>query len=321
MKRFFVGILFLGLAKTSFAGVYDLKFSRVAALDEEQSCEAFIEKVADEFAAQSKGKIIDGGCRQDEFSIAGWDAVLTYQSPARLHVTSTYKASVYSSAFYSSRKSCEDGLELQKKLFTSATGLKPLAAYCMLDVASYKKWITRIDGLGSSKVTSGSMAASFFGTIVDADSVFTNFSKAAKGHDISIFEAGQSLDSVNHLVLRYYSLVPYRIADYNAMKYEDAKSCTAAAGSVNNALKLASKPAVVFCELSKNKKVAILHATAFEELIKPQRVFDARELATSFSTLEACEAASKKVGVTGDVLGAVCAGSSANFHIHLFSKP
>jgi len=324
MKKFLSAILFVGVSQAAFAGIYDLTFRRVAHSSDPETCRTFTEKVVYELTQQSSAQVISSGCRADEYTTKGLDSVITYQATAPLAMTSTGTLSVYSSAFYSDLGKCNERLDLQKKLFTSATGLKPLTAYCALDVGSFTKaWETRVDGIGETKVQPHAAAVSIWGSIIDGKSVLQNYLDAAQGYGITIFEVGMTRSGLgNHLVVRHYSTEPLSLHDYDDMKFENAAACANAASALRTSLQSADKPTVVFCEQDK-QGVATLHATAFESLLKPVRVFKAQALATQFATLSLCEQGAKGIldGAHYDIFGALCAGAGKGFRIHLFSRP
>jgi hypothetical protein len=325
MKHLITAILFVGASQTSFAGIYDLKFPRVASLEERESCEVFLEQTAIELVRQSGVTIIDSGCQEDEFTTKGMDAVITYQAPSRLNVTSTYTPlRTYSAGLYTNIDECTSQLALQRDLFIAATGLQPLASYCMLDIAITKTWATRVDGLGRSAVFPDSVALAIWGLVVDKDAVLAKYQAAADAYGISIFEAGVSHEMGGKLILRFYSTEHFLIDDYNVMKYEDEEACSNAVLSVESVLRRADKPVIVFCvkDIDIVSRGVSLHATTLVNSPDPVRSFEGRELTGRFVTLAACEQAAAGIDTHSDeIFGAVCAGFNDDYRIHLFTTP
>ncbi len=323
MKQLITTCLLIGLSQATFAGVYDLEFQRVASYSDRENCQKFAERTARELASQSGVKIIDYGCQADEYSNKGLDAILTYQAPTRLKVTSNYVGlSVYSGAFYANYDECNKQLELQKELFNKATGLKPLAAYCMLDVSYLTQfWKTRVDGLGETQSKPGIAGLTFWGMLPDEKLVIASYQAATGSYGVSFFEAGVSRDGLGKsLVVRYYSKEPYSLDDY-AMAYEKLSDCTLASSMVKTILQSTDKQAVIFCEKDLHSDRATLHASTFVETLKPTKLFHAKALTEQFTTLSACQQSSKNIEASSDIFGAICAGADNDFRIHLFSRP
>jgi len=325
MMRLIGAILLIGVSQAALAGVYELTFRRVTGANEPERCRAFTEKTAHEFARQSGARVISAGCQADGYSEKGFDSVLTYQASEPVAIISTATNSVYSGAFYSNLETCNQRLALQQELFTRATGLKPLTAYCMIDIGSLgRRWETRVDGIGKSTVEPHAAAVTLYGSLVEGKSVFQSYLDAAQGYGISIFEVGvQQAGLGDHLVVRYYGTDYLYLQDYDDMKYETTNDCASAAAAVKEALQSAAKPVVAFCEKDRGNRSATLHVTAFEPILKPTDVFRAHTLATQYSTLSGCQSAT--AGVLGEghdeIFGAVCAGTDRDFRIHLFSRP
>jgi len=331
MKHLIATALFLGLSQTSFAGIYDLTFGRVSSVNDRAACQAFVDAAAADLTRQSGVRIIDQGCRQDEFTVKGWDAVINYQAPARLAITSTYTSVLYSAAFYDSRNECDEHIAQQRELFTAATGLQPLVAYCMLDLGLNQNWQTRVDGLGEAQVAADDVAAIFWGTLVDPEAVLASYRSAAEGYGLKVFEVGVSSVSYEmQIVLRVFTSEPYSIEDYYSMKYESVEACSAAADAVRGVLQSAPQPVVAFCEheslpapmrRQSDPIPSTLHVTAFVKTLEPVSVFEARDLTNEFATLAACQQAAQGIEVGSGVFGAVCAGAGGKFRIHLFTQP
>lgn len=322
MKHYLAAILWLGSSYTSFAGIYDLNFRRVAPSKDSAICQTFIENTATVFAAQSDALVIDYGCQQEEFS-KDWNAILTYQSPTRLKVTSTHTLSIYSTAFYSDRTQCEAQLPFQSELFKTATGLEPLAVYCMLDVGISPLWETRVDGLGEPALQPTITSVGYWGALVDSAAVIANYKAAIKGYGFILSELGNYYTGIDRkIVMRLYVPESYRIEDYNEMKYSTVEQCSAAAAQANANLKSADHPVVAFCEKELHSNLSTLHVTAFEKILKPKSVFAVKALPTQYSTFSACQTNAEKIAsASPDIFAAICAGRDADFHIHLFSRP
>ena len=323
MKRFFGAILFLGAAQTAFGGVYDVKFRRVAPSSDAAACRSFTEKTVNELVRQTGARVISSGCQVDDYTLRAYDSIITYQAPAALAFTSTSTISVYSGTFFTSLETCNARLERQRELFTQATGLPALTAYCSLGISSPSSWETRVDGIGKSEIRPYAAGTTIWGSLVDAKAVLEDLLAVGKSYDISIFEVGISSNGMGHqIVVRHYAKEPMSFRDYDEMKYDTVPACATAAVSVKAGLQSAAKPVVIFCEKDGSGK-ATLHATSFVDTLKPVGVFKAQVLTTAYPTSGECEQAAANIvdGTPEDIFGAYCAGASGNFRIHLFSRP
>ena len=317
-------MLLVGTSQTSFAGVYDLNFRRLTTVTDPGTCRDFAEETARELTAQTGARVIDAGCIADSYTLRGLDAVITYESPARLAMTTTSSAGrTFSAAFYANKSDCIQQLDRQKELFTAATGLTPLAAYCALDVAQAAIWSTRVDAIGQSEMKPEAAAITLWGTLINQNDVFANFLAAADAYDLTLFESGVSLDGLSRkLVLRFYATAPHSFEVYNEMKFQSMEACYSAGQKVDTMLKSAAKPVVSFCVRDGGSSNITLFVAALVKTLEPTSVFKSRALATTYSSLAPCETAVASIPHDSEtIFGAVCAGSSNAYRVHLFSRP
>lgn len=324
MKTLITAMLIVGASQTSVAGVYDITLRRVSISTDLGSCQGFAEETARELTTQTGARVIDAGCKYDSYTFNGLDAVITYESPNRLLVTTTSTAGrTFSAAFFANKAECIEQLERQKELFTNATGLTPLAAYCMLDVTHSALWSTRVDAIGQSDMKPEAAAITLWGTIANKEEVFANFDAAAGAYDLLMHESGISSDGLSQqLVIRFYATTPHNFEVYNDMKFQTMETCYLSAEKVDTILKTAAKPVVSFCVRDGGSSSYTLFVAALVKTLEPTSVFSSRALPTTYSSLAPCETAVANIpNDDGTIFGAVCAGSRNSYQVHLFSRP
>lgn len=320
MNYFSSAVLFLGLCNFAVAGVYELTFRRAAAASDRKQCETFVEETAKTLASQSGAKIIDFGCNEDEFSVRALDAVITYEAPARLDITSTNSTSTYSGALYANLADCNDALEKQEVLFTKVTRLPVLTSYCMLDVGIGRRWETRIDGLGISEMKPENAAVTLWGKITDFKSIAADYSTAAPAYGITVSEVGMDGGGFGrHIVVRFYAKTYFSIKDYNDMKFDNISTCETAAATTKKFLEGTDKPVVSFCEQVSGG--ATLHVTNFADTLKPVNVFKAIQLSKQYASIADCHKGLTALPTVSDAYGVVCAGVGKNVRAFLFTRP
>lgn len=325
MFRPAIVVLAFGISASTFAyaGVYDLTFRRAAPSSDAASCRAFAASVAAELERQSAADVLDHGCRGGVLAMDPLDAVITYQASEQLVTTSTYTFPLYSAAFYKSRADCAAALTRQETLFTAATGLAPLASYCMVEGVS-QRWQTRVDGLGASAVTPDVAGIGLYGRVAEGEweRLRSDVLAAATSTGLSVFEMGVSTSGVPyHLVVRYYATEPYSLDDYDDLPFQDVASCQSAGSYLRARFAAGHGPVVVFCEDSNSSGVR-MHAAAFKPTLGANTVFKARPLTAIYASHEACQAVADDLdGRAGAILAAVCAGRGGQYQIHLFARP
>lgn len=320
MKFLSSAVLFLGLCNFAVAGVYELTFRRTAPVNDRKLCETFVEETAKTFAEQSGAKVIDFGCNEDDYSVRGLDAVITYEAPARLEITTTNKVSPYSGALYTSLPDCNKALENQEVLFTKVTHLPVLASYCQLEVGAGRRWETRVDGIGTSEMKPDNAAITIYGTITDFKSIAAAYYAAAPAYGITVSEVGMDGGGFGkHLVVRFYANAFYSLKDFSDMKFQDMSTCEAAAATTKKFLEGTDKPVVSFCE--KVSGGVTLHVTNFADTLKPVNVFKTLQLSKQYASIEACQSGLQSLPTVSDAYGVVCAGVAKNVRAFLFTRP
>ena len=93
-------------------------------------------------------------------------------------------------AFYTDLGNCEGNLPRQSQLFSEATGLTPLVAYCMLDSGLSARWLTRVDGIGTTEYNPDTAAIMLWGDLLDFDQVAADLTAAAEAQGLRVFEIG-----------------------------------------------------------------------------------------------------------------------------------
>lgn len=128
-----------------------------------EKCDVAANAIAARFAANyGAAKVISAGC-EVPYTIQQ-DVVIVYQAETEANIVSTYKEFVVDKGSYKTFKECESGLEEEKKIFTSKTGLPVVVSYCMAKAVSDASYpfISRIDGVGSAKVSPQNFKATIY---------------------------------------------------------------------------------------------------------------------------------------------------------------
>ena len=311
-------LFFSGLAQ---ADIYDMTFRRVTRTDL-AACQVIADGIADQLKAQASVTVIDSGCREGDLTLDGLEAVITYEAPARITLTSTYTYPFHSMSFYANVADCQAQLETQKSLFTTATGLQPLYAYCMFDGGLDHRWMTRVEAIGTSEIKPYSDSINIDGQIDDSQKLLADLKVSAAARDISIFESGVVRGGIAYeYVVRYYASKNYRLDDNRDLSFATLASCSQTASEVRQFLASASQPVTIFCESSRSGQV-IMHASVFVDIEQSNDVFKVRKLTGVYPNIAACNGAAQQISTdSADIFGAVCSGRGQSFSVHLFTTP
>lgn len=120
----------------------------------EEPCVEAARRVAAAFAEATGAKVLKSYCVADGADAFGIKVV--YESETRLPLVTTLSRTSPDAGFgaFASRAACEAALTEEAGAFRTATGLAPVAAYCLAGGPSDRRtWSMRLDGFGTPKLS------------------------------------------------------------------------------------------------------------------------------------------------------------------------
>lgn len=201
----------------------------------QEPCVESARRVGEAFSAATGSRVLKAYCVEE--SGGSLTVKVVYEGEARRPVSTLSRTSPDAGfGAFAARAECEAGLAAERDAFRAATGLEPVAAYCLEGGPSDRRtWSMRLDGFGTPRLSprgrtvpvftrpEGVEAAAFLGGIKDA--------LTAQGVDAR-FVAWRPTFGYAEMVVSYYGDSLLRLPFEEPVRVDSREQCAEALAEV-----------------------------------------------------------------------------------------